>query len=277
MADTGIDLDELLVEDQKDLDATMRDVLAGEMPKMGEPASPVVTLPRGRYVSGKWETKAEVRELTGADEEYLARKRDPLDYFDAVIALGVTRLGNTELSELPVGEREQILASLLTGERELLFLTVIQATFGSERELEFQCGSCGEEFTTTLLLDQDFPLIDTLGDEPPLTYEFTTSKGDLIEYRLVTGVDQRAAAAKRNATNAEQNTLVLSNVIRKVNGDLPFDTKEYVLGLSMKDRRDLVEDMDKRLPSIDNEVELECLSCGVKNKVVLNWGDLFRP
>ena len=277
MADTEINLDELLGADAQDGDMTMRDVLAGEMPTMGEPENPVLTLPRGRLVNNKWETAAEVRELNGADEEYLARRRDPLDYFDAVLALGVTRLGSADLASMSITEREQVLATLLTGERELLFLTVIRATFGNERDLEFQCGSCQGEFTTTLLLDHDFPLVDDLGFDPPLTYEFTTSKGDRIEYRLVNGADQREAASKRNATTAEQNTVVLTNVIKRVNGTVPFDTKEYVLGLSMKDRRDLVADMDKRLPTINNEIDLECQSCGTKNRVTLNWGDLFRP
>lgn len=277
MADTEINLDELLGAEPQDGDMTMRDVLAGEMPTMGEPENPVLTLPRGRLVNNKWETAAEVRELNGADEEYLARRRDPLDYFDAVLALGVTRLGSADLASMSITEREQVLATLLTGERELLFLTVIRATFGNERDLEFQCGSCQGEFTTTLLLDHDFPLVDDLGFDPPLTYEFTTSKGDRVEYRLVNGADQREAASKRNATTAEQNTVVLTNVIKRVNGTVPFDAKEYVLGLSMKDRRDLVADMDKRLPTINNEIDLECQSCGTKNRVTLNWGDLFRP
>jgi hypothetical protein len=244
---------------------------------MGEPENPVLTLPRGRFVNGKWETTAEVRELTGNDEEYLSRRRDPLDYFDAVLALGVTRLGSTDLGALNVAEREQLLSSLLGGERELLFLTVIRTTFGNERELEFQCGSCQGDFTTTLLLDHDFPLVDTLGFDPPMTYEFTTSKGDVVEYRLVNGADQKEAATKRGATTAEQNTIVLTNVIRRVNGDIPFDAKTYVLGLSMKDRRDLINAMDERLPTINNEVDLECHSCGTRNRVTLNWGDLFRP
>jgi len=277
MADTEINLDDLLGEGVTDGDITMRDVLAGEMPTMGEPENPVLTLPRGRLVNNKWETAAEVRELTGADEEYLARKRDPLDYFDAVLALGVTRLGSANLVSMNMGEREQVLSVLLTGERELLFLTVIRATFGNERELEFQCGTCQGEFTTTLLLDHDFPLVDDLGFDPPLTYEFTTSKGERIEYRLVTGADQREAAERRNATTAEQNTIILSNVIRRVSGEPPFDTKEYVLGMSMKDRRDLLADIDGHLPTINNEIDLECQSCGTKNRVTLNWGDLFRP
>jgi hypothetical protein len=274
---TNIDtsLDDILGESASA--PNLKEALAGDMPTMGEPENPVLTLPRGRFVGGKWETSAEVRELTGNDEEYLSRRRDPLDYFDAVLALGVTRLGSTDMGSLNVAEREQILSSLLGGERELLFLTVIRTTFGNERDLEFQCGSCQGEFTTTLLLDNDFPLVDTLGFDPPLTYEFTTSKGDTVEYRLVNGADQKEAATKRGATTAEQNTIVLTNVIRKVNGDLPFDLKDYVLGLSMKDRRDLINAMDERLPTINNEVDLECHSCGTKNRVTLNWGDLFRP
>lgn len=278
MSDTDFNIDDLMApQNTGDTEQLVRDVLAGEMPTVPQPEEPVIVLPRGRFLNGEWEKEATVRELTGADEEKLARKRDSMDFFDAVLALGVERLGTAELSKMHTSEREAVLGSLLTGERELLFLAVIRATFGNERDLEYTCGSCGSEFTTTLLLDHDFVLTDTLGTEPPLSYTFTTSKGDRVEYRLINGFDQRAASSKKNGTVAEQNTAILTSVVKTVNGDVPFDTHDFVLKLSMRDRRDLVKDLDEHQPSIDNELELECQTCGTKNKVFLNWGDLFRP
>lgn len=264
-------------EETLNTESMVRNTLAGEMPTMPQPEDDVVTLPRGRFLDGKWERKFQVRELTGRDEEYLARKRDTMDYFDAVLALGVTRVGDTDMQSLPISERESILALLLAGERELLFLTVIRSTFGNERDLEYQCVQCENKYTTTLLLDTDFPLVDDLGENPPTSYRFTTSKGDEVDYRLVTGADQRAATSSKTATLAEQNSMILHNVIQLVNGDYPVDKEGYVLGLSMKDRRDLIDALDKHQPKIDNELDLDCTACGTTNKVFLNWGDLFRP
>jgi hypothetical protein len=275
MSDIDFNIDEFT--QNEDPNQLVRDKVAGEMPTMEDPEDARIVLPRGIYAEGKWNTESNVRELTGADEEYLSRKRDPLDYFDAVIGLGVERVGDLDLLSKPLSEREEILSKLLTGERELLFLSVIRATFGNERELQYVCGSCSNDFTTTLLLDTDFVLTDTLGIDPPLTYEFTTSKGDTIEYRLVNGADQRAATKKKNATVAEQNTSILTSTIKRVNGDVPFDMRDFVLGLTMKDRRDLVSDMDDRQPVVDNELELVCPSCDATNTVLINWGDLFRP
>lgn len=275
MTNNEFNIDDLAVE--QDLKPSVQDVMAGDIPAIRDPEDPVIRLPRGYLHNGKWQTTSSVRELTGADEELLARKKNPLDYFDSVLALGVEHLGDVDLLAQPMSERERILSQLLTGERELLFLAVLRATFGNERDLQFQCGSCGSDYTTTLLLDHDFVLKDTLGFDPPSTYEFTTSKGDVVEYRLVNGADQRAAASKPNATVAEQNSLILSATISRVNGDHMINRDDYVKTMSMRDRRDLINDMEERQPEIDNELELECQSCGVKNKILLNWGDLFRP
>ena len=272
MTDIDFSTDETL-----STESMVRNTLAGEMPTMPQPEDDVVTLPRGRFLNGKWERAFQVRELTGKDEEYLARKRDSMDYFDAVLSLGVTRVGDTDMQALNMAERESILSMLLAGERELLFLTIIRVTFGNERDLEYQCIECENKYTTTLLLDHDFPLVDDLGENPPTSYRFTTSKGDDIDYRLVTGADQRSATANKTATLAEQNSAILHNVIQLVNGDYPVDKEAYVLGLSMRDRRDLVDALDKHQPKIDNELDLDCSACGTTNKVFLNWGDLFRP
>ena len=274
MSDTDFDVEEFLAGGTADT-GDIRSAIAGEMPTIKDPEDPVITLPRGVHADGKWNTKCSVRELTGKDEEYLARKRDVLDYFDAVLALGVEHVGDIDLADKTVSEREEVLSQLLAGERELLFLAVIRGTFGNERDISSTCGSCRKDFTTTLLLDTDFVLTDTLGINPPLTYELTTSKGETLEYRLVNGSDQRAAAD--GSTTAEQNTIILSRTIKKVNGKRQFDMRDYVLSMSMKDRRQIMEAMEELHPTINNELELECPSCGVKNTVLVNWGDLFRP
>lgn len=253
------------------------EAVAGEMPTMPSPPDGVIRLPRGLLVEGKWESEVKVRELTGADEELLARRKSAVDYFDAVITLGVEQVGSVDLSQKPQSERERMLGTLLVGEREFLFLSVIRATFGNERDITYTCTSCQSELETTLLLDHDIVLVDDLGIDPPQTYEYTTSRGEVVVYRLANGADQKMALSKGGATQAEQNTTILTNVIRTVDGVVPLEKRDFVLGMSMKDRRAMVEELDRRQPSLDNELDIDCSLCGEPNKVVVDWGSLFRP
>lgn len=270
---------EISTEDMESLGITRdpSEVLKGKMPTMAAPEEDTLVLPRGMFVEGRWQKDVKVRELTGVDEETLARRRDPLDYFDAVVAMGTETVGTESMVRKPLSERERLLSNLLVGERELLFLNIIRATFGNERDVEYSCPACQSEFTTTLLLDTDLVLENSLGDEPPSAYEFTTSKGEVVEYRLVIGADQREAMQKKSATAAEQNTVILSRVIQRVDGEIVGDRRAYVLGMSMKDRRDLVAELDKKQPKVNNEIEIECQTCGRTNVLTLDWGDLFRP
>ena len=270
---------EISAEDMEALGVSRdpEEILRGSMPTMPDPEGDTLVLPRGLYVGGSWQKDVKVRELTGADEETLARQRDPLDYFDAVIAMGTEVVGAETMLRKPLSERQRMLSDLLVGERELLFLNVIRATFGNERDVEYSCPACQSEFTTTLLLDTDLVLENPLGEDTPSTYEFTTSKGRVIEYRLVVGSDQREAMQKKNATAAEQNTVILSRVVQRVDGEPVGDRRAFVLSLSIKDRRDLVAELDAKQPKVNNDIEIDCQTCGRTNVLTIDWGDLFRP
>jgi len=251
-----------------------KQAIAGPVPLIPEAGDMKFVLPRGLYHNGVYKTEVFLRELTGMDEEVLAKQKEVTDFFDTVIALGVKSIDDVDLEEKPLAERRAQLRDLLIGEREQLFLSVARATFGNEREISFRCGSCDRQQEVTLLLDEDFPPAEIEGGFGPFTY--TTSKGHVLTYRLATGEDQREAFSSKGASVAEQNTTILTQCVTKLDGGLIPDPLSYVRGLSMRDRSALLRELVEKQPSLNLEVTTNCASCGFEQPLQLGWGDIFR-
>jgi hypothetical protein len=251
-----------------------KQAIAGPVPLIPDAGSMKFILPRGLYHSGIYKTEVTLRELTGLDEETLAKQKEVQDFFDTVIALGVKSVDDLDLEERPLAERRAQLRELLIGEREQLFLAVSKATFGNSRETGFRCVSCEAQQEMTILLDEDFPAAEIEGDFGPFTY--TTSKGQVLTYRLATGEDQREALMSKGASSAEQNTTILSLCITKVNGGLIPDPLNYVRNLTMRDRSELLRTLVDKQPAVNLEVTTNCASCGFEQPIRFGWGDIFR-
>lgn len=273
-ADTKTDPLDMLNKEQQLQEAKER--IAGGVPLMDDPPSCIVNLQRG-LLRGEWQTEAEVRELTGADEEALARVRDMVSFFDLVMAHGTVRIGNEDLAARPVSERQIILGELLIGERSQLLMAVIKVTYGDNKTLNVTCPNidCKAEQEVDLILSEDFKTLP-MEDPHKMTYSFPTSKGDTIEYRLATGADQTAALAKKGASQSEQNSILLSRVITAVNNGLLPDPLGYARGLGMKDRTVLLEKLMDQQPKLDLTLKVPCVGCGGEQVLALGWGDLFR-
>lgn len=277
MTDVRDDLStaEELFRDKESSLQQAREAIAGPVPLMEQAPDCHLSLPRGLFVRGVFKTDVVVRELNGLDEEALAKHRDPADYYDMVVALGTEQVDDFDLTTLPLADRQGWLRNLLIGERDQIYIAIIKATFGPSKTLSFSCMHCGQEQEMELVLDEDFkPKVVTDVDNEVFT--FTTSKGDELQYRLVTGEDQREAYARKGATTAEQNTILLSRCIVKLNGGLVPDPLNYARRLGMKDRQALLTELVDHQPSINLRLTTTCVSCGQEVPLALGWGDLFR-
>ena len=76
---------------ERDLQEAQK-VVAGSIPLIEAAPSLLFDLPRGRHSADKWETEVELRELTGSDEEALARFNDTADFFYGVLVYGTARI-----------------------------------------------------------------------------------------------------------------------------------------------------------------------------------------
>jgi hypothetical protein len=263
---------------QNDLQADLakaKKEIAGPVPLIQDAADSFLTLPRGLHHNGAWQRSVEVRELTGMDEEALAKVRDVTDFYDTVLALSVTRIGDLDLGSLPLIERQGHLQNLLIGERDQIFVAAVKATYGDRKTLRYTCPSCNEEQDLILTLSQDFRPKE-VGDITATTYQFTTSKGVEIQYRLATGSDQLEVMRRKGASPAEQNSIMLSRCLVNAGGQLVVDPLNYARSLSMRDRGRFLGELFNHQPSIDLTVTVPCVACREEQAVSLGWGDLFR-
>lgn len=260
---------------QEDL-TKARQLTLGDAPNIQESVEPYVDLPRGVMYNGTWQKRAMVRELTGVDEEAISRVKEVTDIYDTVLALGTVRIGEMELGVLPLAERQGFLAQLLLGERDQLFIAVVRSTYGDQKTMLYRCPNCNEQQQLTVTLSEDFP-IETVPEVERTEFEFTTSKGQSITYRPAIGSDQLEALRRKNATMAEQNTIMLSRCIKLVDGGIVVDPMAFARQLPMRDRNTLLAELVSRQPRVDMTVTVDCVSCREEQTIPLGWADLFQP
>jgi hypothetical protein len=250
----------------------------GEEPLMSEAPDTNVTLFRGVYAGSDWNQQATVKELTGSDEEYIARMMggsNPTLYLNAVLSYGVETLGTYDLPKLGVSERMALIDSLLVGEKELLFLNILRVTYGDVRTVPVKCPSCQAVNDVSFSITDDVP-IRTLDDPFAPAYEFTCRNGDNLMYRLVNGADQAASTQKPQATMPEQNTILISRAITTINGRPLVDPLHFARELGALDRRNLLEALLSKQPGpYFEEVKLPCATCGAESLFTPTWADLL--
>ena len=253
---------------------SINDALSDDAPSMPNPLSDEVRLLRGLQVkeTGDWHTMAKVRELNGADEEFLAvlGAKDGLSYVDymtAILDRAVISIGS-----LPA---EGICGKLILADRDMLYLAITKATYGVEKEISVTCGSCGERQNFILDLDDDFPILRPEEDtelQSPLVVRL--AKGD-CEFRYPTGDDTSYAMGESENT-PELNTMMIA---RTVETDAPLEERlEWARDLGIADRKKVekaiaasTDDLGPQLGAVDTR----CTACKEELPIMMDWVSLL--
>lgn len=263
----------------KDLEsqlAAAKEAMVGPVPLIEAAPDTHVDLPRGLMYQNKVFKRAEVRELTGIDEEALSKCKKIEDTFDTVLTRGVVRIGDLALEDLPMAERQGYLRSLLIGERDMLALEVAKATYGDTRLFPYTCTVCDYKQDLKLSITEDIKLKEGVEDVEQRRFDFDTSRGMKLQYRLPTGADQMEVLS-RDLSAAEQNTRIIANCVLSIDGGVVVDPMNFARSLTMRDRQALLAEMVGRQPSLTWDVTFPCLSCQEEQQVSLGWPDFFRP
>lgn len=263
---------------------SLKDRIVGEQPVMGEVPFGEITLFRGVFdQSGAYRKDCVVKELTGQDEEAVARMQGgpnaqwATHFLNSFLAYGIASIGPHDFTKLSLTERISVIDGLLVGEKEFIFINILRVTFGDTRTVSVRCGSCNNLNDVTFSLSGDIP-IRGMDDPQKPTYEFLCRNGTNIEYRLVTGGDQAASMQKTGLTVPEQNTLIFSRCILSVNGTPPLDALKFSRDLPAFDRRMLLTAMNEQQPGpYFEEVKLPCATCGAESTFTPQWADLLSP
>jgi hypothetical protein len=243
---------------------------AGEPPAIPAPADCLITLPAGLAREDRVITEAEVRELTGADQEALDRVRsNPLRLLETLLELGTVRIGD-------VPATSDVLPQLLLGDRDALVIGIRRVTFGDEMEFsEILCPHCGEDFVATI----------SLGDIQPQTVTSSRltipmRKGGCAIVRYPTGADQAAMLAIPKATDAERNTFLLGRClveVRGAQGNVTAGSADLAKSLGMGDIRTILKQLAATQPGPRLlEVSIEHEACGGEVPLPLSVADIFR-
>jgi hypothetical protein len=237
--------------------------------KTRAPSESEVKLPGGFInKAGELVTTAEVRELTGADEEAIAKAGTIGKSLNVLLQRGLMSLGSEEVSK-------DDLDTLLSGDRDAILIGVRRVTFGNTISIPVQCRSCRQEDNATIDLVADVPerkLDDPIQDR---SWMVETTRG-VVRVVLPNGVVQKKLMENMDKTSAEINTLLLSGCIVSIDGS-PSVGASTALSLSMADRAKIIDQILDRNPGPRlGEVTKVCKACGETMELPLSLVDLFR-
>lgn len=233
------------------------------------PSNNEVVLPGG-YISreGILAKYAEVRELTGADEEAISKAGTVGKALNTILQRGIVSIGAEPATK-------DMLDDLLAGDRDVLLLAIRKATFGEEVEYGAYCSGCSTESVVKIDLNTDIK-IDELNNPIEDRQWAVEIKAGTAIVSLPTGELQRRLMENTDKTTAELNTLLLSSCLIGINGSGSLGAST-VLKLGMGDREKLVDEIIKKNPGPRlGEVVKACEACGESMNTPLSLAGLFR-
>lgn len=232
------------------------------------PRDNVVTLPGG-YVTptGEVITEAEVRELTGKDEEAIARSDNAGKVLNGILTRGTVRIGDIDATE-------DVLDQLFTGDRDYLLLSIYRATFGDTAITDGYCQGCNDyktlevDTTTDIKVDK---LDDPIGDR-----RFQVKGKKTYDCVIPMGKTQKELLLNGDKTLAELTTILLAGTVRAIDGNSVMG-RAQIQEIGLSDRRLIADEVNKKTfgPVVD-KVEAECPDCGGKVVSPISIGSLFR-
>lgn len=246
-----------------------------------------VTLPGGYLSAVGLVREAEVRELTGEDEEELARPGIGTNFaklIDVLLTRCVTSIGGDPPNRV-------VLDDLLIGDRDMLLQGIRVVTYGDTMRLDVTCPDCDEKFQVDYSFTGDVPVrhIDGLSIEidndvevklsdHERVYRIPLRKGGAAEVRLINGGIQRSVYGSADAatrTIAEINTLLLAQCVQTIKG-APVDADD-VRRMNSGDRARILKFLGESQPGPQwTQVKHSCPRCEREFPLVVDVPTMFR-
>lgn len=235
--------------------------------KITSPSNNLVTLPGG-YITATGEVldEAEVRELTGADEEAIAKAPNVGRALLTILQRGTVRIGEEKADD-------KILDNLLSADRDVLLLGIFKATFGNKAVVPVFIE--GEMKEVEVDLNTDIT-IKNLEDKINDRIFSVKGRKDTFTVQLPTGKTHREMVKHSDKSSAELTTVMLEGTVLEING-APVLSKVQVQNLGIQDRKVIIDEINKRLPGPQFEdVFVTDPDTGKEVRVPVNFGTLFR-
>ena len=209
---------------------------------------------------------AEVRELTGFDEEALSKTTTVGKFVEVLLERGVV-----EIAGQPADK--DVLDQTLSGDLDALLLAIRAITFGKEYKASYTCPGC--EHAQDVVFDLTVDVPTTVLPDAERWFDITLKSGKTVSLTLPTGKTQKVIAASTDRSDGTLNTLLLTQCVQRIEG-FPSLGARTVQALGMRDRREILEVLSERNPGPRlSEVSRSCAECSRVNPLPLTLTDLF--
>jgi len=284
MRDTAMTREEVLANPgaaQAALD-DVKSAAKSPLPTAEFPPDDMVKLPAGYLHEGELIRRVTVRELTGEDEEALARaiqNPNPYHFLDVLVSCGVERLG-TLSREASLA----ILPDLLVGDRDEIILGIRRVTYGDTVEVfNWLCPDCGrriDKIEFSLTDDVERTTMQNPADESRFEVKLRNNASAIVN--LCTARVLAATYEVDGLTLPQRNDIMLSKCV-----ELWTDSKgqrhlipgfpSMVRQMSTVTRQTILRELSKRQPGPRyNEIRFKHEECGSEVTLALGIADLFR-
>jgi len=251
----------------------VRQITASSVPMMDALPTDTVVLPGGFLdEDGALHTECRIKEISGADEEAMAREllsptTNVAKVVDLILKRCVLEIGN--LHATPV-----LLQRMLIGDRAALMLAIRILTFGTDWEVpDFPCKVCGQAFGTIVELNS----ITEKKLENPRHQEISVElrNGRTAVLALLNGRAQLDIVGDGSRTGPEETTIAIDHCLRSIDGvPVPGGMAQK---LSMADRRTIAQALTDGQPGPRmEEVGVTCTKCGRDADYQVSLIDIFR-
>lgn len=236
------------------------------------PPEGTVFLPGGWFNErGEHFQEAEVRELNGEDEEFLAKtnaNRNQGKLVASLLERAVISIGGNRANK-------DMLEELLIGDRDMLLMGIRVATYGDDLEMSVTCPNCTNKLDLIYQFSKDVP-VKKLDDPEQREFKVQLRKSEATIV-LPDGKAQMAVFNSNKKTAAELNSLLLERCLKYIDGQPPIGGNvNAVKYLNIKDRQTIIDFMVENQPGPKyGEVKQTCDQCENEFPLVLGMSDLF--
>ncbi len=204
-----------------------------------------VPLPGGLIVTDRRLSHAELRPLSGYEEEWLSRYRGQPSALTTtgLLTACLVGIGGAAVTD-------DLVRQLLVGDRDYLILSLRRMTLGDRFQGVLPCPACDARMDVSFNADH-VPIERRLQTADAYTLELgpPAERPRTIRFRLPTGGDQETVLGLDSAAAVDA---LLDRCILD-DGGTP---------LSLEDRAAVVAAMDRLAPQLDLELDLICPECG---------------
>ena len=208
--------------------------------------------------------EAEIREMTGAEEELLTNQRLIRNgtAINQVLKNCLIRLGENSQPSM------QDVLAMLSGDRLTLLVELRKVSLGNEVDLELVCSNavCRETNTFTV----DLETLETKAYTPEREFSFTLPGSKrLVRFQHMDGhMEKRLAALKEPSISSAMTMRIVD-----IDGKPP--SKKIMAEMSLRDRSALRQEMDRVNAGVETTITTECAACGQRLRTRLETESAF--